>query len=294
VNNNSIHKWLGTITLLSPLSHNSDETMGVDTKFRRIDMFTPERKRMSIPVYSGNAFRGILRRIAAKQYLEALGMYEFNKIDERLYYLFFSGGSLEKGTTQDFIEVGSDREFRELVPFMSIFGGARGNRIHGGKLKIGIAIPIAEETSEFTGIDSDKSVWELIDEIFYTRKDDIPEHLNIPGAEKNKPTDETERGDAGNSVQPQQMRYQIECLIPGTVLHHSISLQFPTEIELSCWGAVWNEFASNPVLGGMSGRGHGKVKLNYTPEFPDSGLYFEFLKDSKERILGAEVFKKCV
>jgi len=278
-----IHKWSGSITLLSPLSHNGDEAMGVDAKFRRIAINSAvDNKRVDMPVYSGNAFRGILRRIAAAQYLRLLGILEPQSLGQRLYYLFFSGGSLDKGSDGSYLDIQTDKRLREMAPFMSLFGGAQGNRIHSGKLGIGLAMPVCREAAAYTGWSSERSYFEMLDEIFYTRRDDY--------ADKPDPTNIAEKPEIKQAAQ--QMRYTVECLIPGTVLDHSIHLKLPTEVELACWGAIWKEFSESPILGGISARGHGKVMLDYKPEFPDPEPYYKYIEGRRAEILESDLVRK--
>jgi hypothetical protein len=257
----SIHKYTGIITLLAPLSHNSDESLGVDTKFRRVKYFV-DGEGVEIPIYSGNAIRGILRRLAAKDFLERIGI---EQTSDRLYYALFTGGSIEKGSQQEFIEIGLRRELRRNMPFISLFGTAFQNEILSGLIDVGMAIPISRETAPYTGVEEAKSIFEMTTEIFYTRRDDLEDR-------------------EGDKQGAQQMKYTIECLAPGVRLHHTFTLTQANQIEQSCFGHVMSLLAIDPVLGGKSGVGHGKVALSYAPEFPDPAPYLKYLEDNKESI----------
>ena len=254
----------GTIELLSPLAHNSDESLGTDTKYRRIGIIY-DGKVIRVPVYSGNAFRGKLRRVAAKQFFDLL---EFGKesMSDVLYYTCFTGGALKKGSSQDYIEIGTKRELREKMPFLSLFGTALQNQIPEGKLKIGIGVPISKETAHMTGIESTLSIWEMLDEIFYTRRDDL------------------EDKEDGKPEEAHQMKYSIEVLIPGVVLKHKMSASNLTEVETACFGYMMQEFMMQSSLGGKSGTGHGNICFSYTPEFPDSKPYLDYIAENKSII----------
>jgi hypothetical protein len=255
----------GTITCLSPLSHNSDEAVGTDTKFRRTKLQTPSGPQL-IPVYSGNAFRGKLRRIAALDFLERIGITldGDNKISDRLYFTMFSGGSLQKGSSSGGkLDIGFKRELREHIPFLSLFGTAVSNQMIQGKLSVGIAVPVAVEICPN---ESDRSVWDLVEEIFYTRRDDL------------------ENPETPNNDDPQQMKYSGECLSAGTTLKHEFLLNNANDVETSCFGAIMQRFLENPVLGGRSGIGHGKVKLDYKPKWPDGSIYDKHIKTHSEKI----------
>lgn len=258
-----IGKWEGTITVLSPLAHNSDESLGVDTKYRRIKYFV-DGKGIAIPVYSGNAFRGILRRLLARDFLDRIGI---EKVSDRLYYALFAGGSLEKGSSQEFIDVGFRRDLRRHIRFLSLLGTAFQNNILPGILDVGIGIPIAKETQAYTGIADERSVFEMLTEVFYTRRDDLEDR-------------------AGDKTEAQQMKYTIECLVPGTQLHHTFTLTQANGLEQSCFGAAIALFLKDSVLGGKSGTGHGRVSLAYAPEFPSPDAYWADVEEKKEEIAG--------
>lgn len=259
-----IMRWNGSITVMTPLAHNSDESLGVDTKFRRIRIRTPEGEAM-IPVYSGNAFRGKLRRLAAADFLERLGIGAAGgKISDKLYYCMFSGGSLQKGSTSSHIDVGAKRELRAHIPFLSLFGTAFHNQMLAGKLSVGMGIPVSRETAAITGISADESVWDIVSEVFYTRRDDLE--------------------DKENRDEPQQMRYTVECLTPGAVMAHEFMLTDANPIELSCFGAIMRRFSEQPLLGGKSGIGHGRIRYHYDSDWPSDSEYSEWVSTEADNI----------
>lgn len=285
----SIHKWSGKLTLLSPLSHGADQTLSNHTKFRRLDVAQPDGTSLGVPCYSGNAFRGKLRRLIAADLVELLGTgTEPQMFPKDVYYGLFAGGALEKGSTSRNIEVGWRVEARRLVPALSLLGTARKNQMLQGKLSVGMAWPIAKETVSATGIISDACIWEMVQDIQYTRRDD---HEGYSEAEKQAAAQgsmfgEEEKGDKKEKeTGPQQMLYQIECLIPGTVLDHSFGIRDATDLELSCFGRMMRLFEEQPVLGSKSGSGHGRVKPEYEPEWPEDSLYLEHVAENKDGIL---------
>jgi hypothetical protein len=259
------HCWEGIVTVKSPMSHNSDESMGTDTKFRRVGLLH-NGKVVRIPVYSGNAFRGIFRRIAAKQFCDLIGL-GVQSMSDALYYTFFCGGALQKGSAQSYIEIGKKREMREMIPFLSLLGAAVVNSIIPGKLEIGVMMPVCAETVGMTGIASDVSVWSLLDEVFYTRRDD----------REDKEKREKDEG-------AQQMKYQGEILIPGTQLKHKIAAHGCNEVELACFGYAIRAMVEKGVLGGKSGVGHGQVQCDYKPVWPEAKPYLDYIDGNKAKI----------
>jgi len=254
-------KWKTRITALAPISHNDEMSLSTTTPFRRIKVDV-NGKIEHIPVYTGNAWRGILRRHAAADFVETL---EIEKLTQRQYHILFTGGMLDQGAAGD-IDLEFKRRLRAMIPFMSVFGGATGNTVIQGKLIIGMLFPIAKETTQFTGIASERSVFEFMDTIFYTHRDDREIEAEI-----------------NETV---QMKYEIEVLVPGTVLVGEIVLQTDDEIEISAFSAALRKWLKDPYLGGRSAIGHGRVKVDLEPrDIPSSKPYHDYLQKHKTEIL---------
>ncbi|MFW9872534.1 MAG: hypothetical protein ACFFG0_05475 [Candidatus Thorarchaeota archaeon] len=256
-------KYQGILTALGPIAHGADEKLGTDTKLRRIKMMH-NNEPIDVPIISGNAYRGVLRRIAANDFLQHIG-YKENMLSDKLYYMMFTGGALKKGSAADHIMVGEKRELRAMIPFLSVFGTACDNQIMEGKLKCMICLPVCSETQQYTDIESNLSMWDIVDEIYYTRRDDREDR-------------------AGDKAGAQQMKYNIEIFATGTKFYHEFVLDSENIIERSCFGALMAEFQKVPVLGGNGAIGHGKIKLEYSPEFEDGEIYYNYLEENKEKI----------
>lgn len=275
ITENQVAIYTGTITTKSNLSHNSDESMGIDSVYRRNPFFC-QGKRQDVPIYSGNAIRGKLRRIAADAFLKMLGI---QGISAETYHIYFTGGLLAKGSSQTEIDVGGFRAMRENIPWLSIWGSAVINKMLQGKLEVGMGVPICRETVEFTRVQSERSFHEMLTSVFYTRKDDYD---NSP---YNNDVSTTLIDKKDKDEQAHQMKYNVEVLIPGTVLHHRFVLKNCSDVELSCFGDVIERFNHHPVLGGNARIGHGIVELAYEPGFRDGALYREYVAEHKEKII---------
>jgi len=251
----------GIITLQSPLTHGSDEVVGTDTKFRRMK-FVVNGDIEEIPILSGNSIRGVMRRLGADDLLKRV---EIDKVSDMMYYTLFSGGALKEGASARKIDIDIKRNIRKKIPFISIFGTALLQQMLPSKLEVGMAVPICLETREYTNINSDFSIWDLCDDIFYTRKDDLQETKDV----------ETET---------HQMKYTVEALASGTQLKHSFVLKGMNSIERACFYSILDKFGKEGSLGGSSRIGHGKFTWDYVIE--NYALYYEFLEDNKEEIKG--------
>lgn len=254
------------LKLMAPLSHFGDERLGT-MQIARTMKFLYEGEFIDVPVYTGNAFRGILRRIAMKDFLEKISISE-EGISAKLYHLLFTGGALTAGSR--YTEVGEKRKMRTLCPPLALFGSAIGSQIPEGKLKVGIFKPVCKELEDFTGIKSNISIFDMLEENFYTRKDDLKsKDYNI--------TDETTND---NAV---QMKYEQQNLSAGTNLVSTIILENDTDIEASCLKAILNKFDEMPFIGGKSAVGHGEVKMSNNLD-ADINLYYSYLEENKEEI----------
>lgn len=253
----------GTITLLSPLSH-IGESIGPDSYLSQDIIIGPDGRPVEVFVYSGNAFRGILRDLAAIYMTEKLGNIKYNPA---VFYLLFSGGSL--GGDQS-VDIDQARMYRRNIPMLSVFGGGVGNQILTGKVKIGSMYPCVRECQRVLPAhlrQDDAPSWRqwTFDKSF-TRMDDAKNEnrrtyllensqdtLLLDG-KKEKKKDET----------PQQMRYTIEMLAAGAVMYQRIDLCDMTDLELGAFVSALVEFSKASYIGGKSGTGHGLVEIEYT------------------------------
>jgi CRISPR type IV-associated protein Csf2 len=237
-----------------------------------------------VPIISGNSIRGILRDRGMLHMLSALG-YGVNRdtgevqgLSLPAFYFLFSGGTLTKVSGRG-LDIDDARRWRELIPLVALFGGAMGNQIMPGKVKIGKAIPICEETvhllpDQFVDGQKLESVWELCQEEAYTRRDDEKSEKlrQLIGSEDRKLIEAKARGkrqkrgtgeDVRDSEQKQQMRYYVETIAAGTRLFWDVALDDVTDLEFEAFCVTLAEFARYPYIGGKSGVGHGKVSIHF-------------------------------
>lgn len=254
--------------LLSPLSHFGDERLGT-MQIMRTNKFLYDGEFIDIPVYSGNGFRGQFRRIAMRDYLERIGIAE-EGISEKLYYTLFTGGSLVGGARYD--EVGERRRIRRLCPPLALLGTALGDQIIQGKIKAPLFLPICKETVDYTGVESDMSFYDMLQEVFYTRKDDLKSvEYNIKKEEGEK------KGD------PVQMKYEMQCLSAGTELIGTMIIENVNEVEEAMINATLKKLKEVPFIGGKSAAGHGQVDIQYG-ELESEETYYKYLEENKEEI----------
>jgi len=274
----------GTMTALTSISHIGN-THGIHSKLRREKVAQPDGMVEEVPIISGNSLRGILRDRGMLHMLRCLGYGvndetgEVNGLPLSAFYFLFSGGSLTSKGGRG-LDVDEARRWRDLIPLVAIFGGAMGNQIMPGKVKVGKAIPICTETAHliperFVNGNTPQSVWELCQEEAYTRRDDEKSEKlrqliaqEVRGLLEGKARDEREKRGTDKDVrsdddQKQQMRYYVETIAAGTRLYWDITLDDVTDVEFEAFCVTLAEFARFPYIGGKSGVGHGKVEIRF-------------------------------
>lgn len=246
------------------ISHGDEENLSTITPFRRQKVMY-EGDLIEIPIVTGNSVRGKLRRIASKRLLDILNV---KSLSPKLYHVLFTGGALTDA--EEVVDVGFIKKTRRLLPCLSLFGAAVGNVIISGRISVGFVFPIGKETEKFTGEKSEHSVFEFLELVFYTRKEDY-EH-----EESSTEISETA-----------QMKYEIETLVPGTRFKQYIVLATNDEIELACFRDTWEQFAKDPRLGGQSRVGHGRVTIEHVTNLdslPSSEKYLEYVQKNAQEI----------
>jgi len=262
----------GVVTALSSISHNAGELNGITQQLRREKFVQPGGDTEMIPVISGNAVRGILRDVGMQSMLQKLGYTmdsegEVKGLNLPAFYLLFSGGALSS-TGDAFLNIDDFRELRRNIPLLGVFGGAVGNSIMPGKLKVGKLIPICWETKhlipEKFHLEEMKSVWEYCQEEMYTRKDD-EKNENIRGLIDQKVRaflSEPGKKLTLTGTGPQQMLYKTETIAAGTKFYWKLTLQDVSEIEFESFLSTLLEFGKSPHIGGKSNIGLGEIKID--------------------------------
>lgn len=233
---------------------------------RRMDILV-DGKQVSVPVISGNALRGQLRRHAA---LSLCDLAELESLKTPGYHLLFSGGSLTRGGEDHAHRIDAIKKLTALIPMIDLMGCSLPSEIIPGCLKVDIIWPICRETVNLTGVGSDIQCDQLVSTVMYTRRDG-GETIIV----------EREAGDKSN-----QMIFEGEVIVAGTRLLGGLSISRATPIVAGClWDAfeAWNR---EPRLGGMSARGHGLVRCD--PEDDSlsqyASLYRKHVRENKAEI----------
>jgi CRISPR type IV-associated protein Csf2 len=309
-----------TITALSSISH-SEGSRGTTSLLRREKIIQEDGTAKLVPVISGNSMRGLLRDLGMFHMLKVLGYgvdEEHGKVlglSKEAFYFLFSGGALGKGKGKRGIDIDEARQWREIIPLVSLFGGACGNQMLHGKIKTGKVYPLCKEAAwvlpdKFTQQDL-SSVWDWCQQESFTRTDDAKnDNLRLlmtaqdikmidVAAEEKRHKANAGKGIANAPGKSQQMRYTVETLAAGSQFYWELILDDVTDLEFEAFAVTLAELARKPYIGGKSGTGHGKIALkfenwiNINPRIAPEGqelatplgqLYFEHLREQCHNI----------
>lgn len=279
--------YAGVVTALTSISHIGPDAGGQTTTsyLRREKFVQPDGTVQLIPIVSGNGMRGLLRDRGMWHMCRKLGYGVDESTGEILglsleaFHFLFSGGTLTSAVGRG-LDIDAARKIRDLIPLVGLFGGAMGNQVMQGKLKVGKMIPICQETKHVLPAwcmeDDPPSVYEYVQQEAFTRKDDEKnEHLReliapnvralleASSAAKRAKRGTTEEKPDSEVGQHQQMRYFVETLAAGTKLFWEIAVEDVSVIEYDAFWTTLMIFAQAPFIGGKSGTGHGKVSIQF-------------------------------
>ena len=255
----------GILTAISPIHHGGNEKTGSTIGFRRIDMITTQGIQ-EVPVISGNAIKGKIRRTVMKDFMDRIS---YTPSSPRMHHFLYAGGNLEAVAAKDsgMINLELKRKVREMIPMISLFGSSIANQIFAGKMRVQMAIPICRELPHMQQHRSNISFHELMSTMHQTRKDDLGR----------------EEGSEGN---PQQMLIEYEIMIPGAQYTHEFVLEDASELEESAFSHLLDLWIRDPIVGGKSSIGLGRMNALYEiPNLIGSELYLNYLKENADQII---------
>lgn len=241
--------WAGTITAASSVAHGG-ETRGTITLLRRELIVQPDGAAVYIPVISGNAFRGRLRRIGEELTRDIL-RYE-GQLPLPAAHALRGGGSLAK-TSAEPLSGQRLYQLRSLVPQIGVFGCAAGGRIIDGCLQVGKVLPhVAECAHLIPAARGSRPAFSATQIETYVRQDDGDSHAcaDVMTADGPQP---------GGGAHGLLLMYGIETFPAGTTFSSWLQLTRATPLEAAFFTDVLGAFAEDGRLGGRAATGHGKI-----------------------------------
>ncbi len=275
----------GTMTALSSITHFGDSAGGTEQTLRRERVIQADGTSVDVPIISGNSWRGQLRDCGVRAMLDELAVALDRPVtlSPPAFYLLFSGGALTKDAGRG-LDMGLARRLRQLVPILSVLGGAVGRQILEGKAQFEKIVPVCAETADVLPDDlrahphAASTIYGRLGLEHYTRMDDAkretlagaylpaPEQrlMEAPATRKvtNKRTGKDEEiADAPGVAQ--QMRYGFEVFSAGTVFSCGVTLNYVTPLEFEAFMVALREWSRTSIIGGKAATGLGRVQLNF-------------------------------
>lgn len=262
--------WAAHVTATSSISHGG-ETRGSITLLRR-ERILREGQQLHVPVISGNAWRGRLRRMAEELYRECID-YDQDDLPLAAVHTLRTGGSLAK-TAGSPLTGSRLRTARDLIPPLALFGAAAGGRTVEGSLHVGKLMPITVETSHLTGHEvSAPDIFSATQLETYTRQDesttpalatltpaDVP--MDPVSGEVDLPAIE-----AGPATRSSDFTlFRVETFPAGTTFSSWLRAHHLTGEQLSFLHDLLTRFVAHGSIGGRSAIGHGAIDLQLTPD----------------------------
>lgn len=282
--------WRGTITATSSISHGG-ETRGTVSLLRR-ERILIDGAAVHVPVISGNAVRGRLRRTAEELFRETLA-YE-GEIPLAAAHILRGGGSLAKARTP--LSGARLRQARDLILPLAVFGGVVGRTIEGA-LQVGKLMPHLAETQHLTGAGG-PSAFEAVQLETYTRVDESTSagmqalHLQATPLDADGQVDvDAVAAVSGNDERDEDgkpMVMRIETFPAGTSFASWYSLRHATALQTAFFVDVLDRFTHDGRLGGRGAIGLGTFTANLTaaPDLPaDLPDWAALLTERRDEVL---------
>lgn len=266
--------WTGTLQAVSSIAHDG-ERRGTVSLLRRERFATPEGEFVHVPVISGNALRGALRRTACDLFVDALEL-EGDLSLPAAQLLRGGGGALHKSSKAPLTGSRLAR-LRQLVPPVAVFGGTVGSRTLSGALQVGKVVPHLVETAhllaptpavDIASTTSLRDVFTATQLETYTRVEDTEAVLSVSavpvrpdGSLEARTVLEEAPAAAGGAG---QMLFRVETFPAGTRFDVWLQLLRADPIASDFTREVVQAFTAGGRLGGRRGIGHGRFTADWT------------------------------
>lgn len=263
-----------------PIAH-AEGTVGNAQVAMRRKVRLPDGRWTRVPYITGDTMRHGLREAGAYALLEAAGLLEAPALSEAALRLLFAGGMV-MGAASDVVRMEEERRMRETIPILPLLGGCVGNRIVPGKLEVGDAWLICEETAHI--LPAWVGAWAAEQEI---APSGARAHVDMVQRVRMDPTltpskrmlllaGDAERvgqrmlasesaaaaGDdkAAKATKATMMPFSYETVAAGSLFHWRIDAVTHSTIERDTLYVMLAAFLAKARVGGKKGTGHGLLE----------------------------------
>lgn len=304
----------GTAVALTPISHGEISPEGVETniiRFRRLPVLSKlpsgDIAENRVPVISGNAVRGLGRRLLFDTMVDALGgrqkLEEYLPSDAKnkklIWYFLRVGGTTEKGVKIQSTDYKTYIEMQEKIPTLALLGGNFQGHQFESSCRIGFMVALTEETKVFfreimQGTES--AGWKLIEE---TAEEIFGDKAFPYCSVYSENIGNIYTGRSCKEIRYTRMRepgieeglkegsiYGIEVMPAGTMFGQLSVLCSDDEPVKLAFKAMLALIQRRGILGGMCSKGHGMVKIRYSDIDPDRDIkaFTEYCQDHENEI----------
>lgn len=244
--------WQMQMTAVTSIVHRDDTRVHASSQaqFRREKIRGADGTVRQVPVVSGNAWRGVLRRLGEEMLAPVLD-YD-GHLSAAAAHLLRNGGALHKTNTP--LTPPQQRDLKRLVPLLSLFGGVANGQVMSGCLTVSKVLPVCAEIAHLMpGIDAARklpAITTLLGEESYSHFGDHAEGIV---------TDDAATAEQLNPL----LRYDIETLIAGTQLTGTLRLTNGSELDYAFLQSLVDQFSIDGHLGGRVAVGHGRIALDH-------------------------------
>ena len=251
---------IAEMTLQSPLHHSEFGRAASNVVGTRKMPVIHEGVVEHVPVVSGNALRGRLRRIVMRDLLDLCDLEIGAPGYDRIYAAVANGGTLTGSDAN--VDPAKIRQQRANCPPLSLFGAALYTYMLPGRMSTGICYPVCDVT--------------IAKGLVSARHGPYAAYLESETSYVRLPEKERQNTEA-TKVGP--MPYTVEIVPAGVVLESQIEFGGDTtDLEISCAAWALDRVRS---LGGKDGIGMGRVAVTHNG---DGSIYERWRAEDKASV----------
>jgi len=290
-----------------PIAH-MEGTIGNTQVVMRRKVVLPNGRMTKVPYITGDTMRHGLREAGTYSLLQAAGMLPNAGLSESAMRLLFSGGMV-MGSASDVVRMDDARKWREVVPHIAILGGCIGNRIEPGKIEVGDAWLVCEESLQAGLVGSqamdylrDKEMEmssgrahiEMVQRVRMDPSLSPSKRMLLSDGEaarvegrllRSEAASEREDHGAKDREKSSMMPFSYETVIAGSLFAWRVDCMTHSEIEEDALAVMIGAFAQSMRVGGKKGTGHGLLEVEkvfgaHAPRTADKALEGVSIDDS--------------
>lgn len=264
-----------------PIAH-AEGTVGNAQVAMRRKVRLPDGRWTRVPYITGDTMRHGVREAGAWALLDAAGLVSANDLKLPAVRLLFAGGMMS-GTHSGVVKMDEEARMRDTIPILPLLGGCVGNRIVPGKLEVGDAWLLCEETQhilpawvgewlaergvEQSGARAHVDMVQRVrmDPMLSPTKRLLLTHEDRSRAEQQLLASEnaSEQGDdkAAKATKSTMMPFSYETIAAGSLFYWRVDAITHSGIERDTLYTMLASFLAKPRVGGKKGTGHGLLEL---------------------------------